>query len=48
MKKITVEYYAGTYKGTRTVYADSEEDAIDMVRRFILLSLFNNSSKHTE
>lgn len=35
MQKYTVEYYAGTYKGKREVYADDEEQAIAKVKTWV-------------
>lgn len=35
MARYRVEYYAGTYKGTRTVEADDEEEAIGKVRGWV-------------
>lgn len=33
MYKYTIKYYYGTYKGTRTVWADDEEEAVGKMWR---------------
>ena len=33
--RITVEYFAGTYKGRRTVDAEDEDDAIRQVKGWV-------------
>jgi hypothetical protein len=35
MYQYTIQYYAGTYKGTHTVWADNEEEAIAKVRAWV-------------
>lgn len=35
MPTFTVKYYAGTYKGTKTVQADDDEHAIAKVRAWV-------------
>jgi len=35
MHQFTVKYHAGTYSGTRTVWADDEEHAIAIVKAWV-------------
>lgn len=35
MEQFTVKYHAGTYSGTKTVWADDEEEAIAKVKAWV-------------
>jgi hypothetical protein len=49
MEQYTVKYHAGTYTGTRTVWADDEEHAIAIVKAWVhktmTLSMYSESYK---
>lgn len=36
MNKYTIEYWYATYHGTQTIYADTEEEAIGKMWRYLL------------
>lgn len=49
MTKYIVQYYAGTYNGNKTVYAEDQEDAISQVRTWVrkncTLSMYSDGYK---